>query len=124
MRLTRQALGRKAERAVAEYLIQDGFVLLAQNLRLGALEIDLLAKKGGLVAVVEVRTRGAGSFAGPFASVTPKKRATLLRATHRLWRERLSAMSDVERVRIDVAAVTFDGDRATIEYAAGAIVAG
>lgn len=124
MRRTRHALGREAERVVAEYLVKDGFVLLAQNLRLGALEIDLLAKKGGLVALVEVRTRGAGSFQGSLASIGPKKRATLLRAAERVWRERLSSMADVERMRIDVAAVTFDGEAATIDYVPAAIVSG
>ena len=124
MRLTRHALGREAERVVAEYLVNDGFVLLAKNLRLGALEIDLLAKKGGLVALVEVRARGAGSFQSSLASIGPKKRATLLRAAERVWRERLSSMPDVERMRIDVAAVTFDGGAATIDYVPAAIVDG
>lgn len=61
---------------------------------------------------------------GPLASITPKKRDTLLRAAERLWRERLATMTQIERVRIDVAGVTFDGESATIDYVAGAIVGG
>lgn len=104
------------------YLEARGFKVLARNLRLGPLEIDIVARQGPLVAVVEVRSRGAGSFTGPFASVTPAKRKNLLRAAERLWRDRLRGSLDIQRVRIDVAAVTFEGDVARIAYQAGAIV--
>ncbi|MDP8999048.1 MAG: YraN family protein [Myxococcota bacterium] len=113
--------GRRAELAVADYLVAQGFALIARNLRLGALELDVVAQRGGLVAVVEVRTRGGGSLEGPFESISPAKRARLLRAVDRLWRERLSGMSNVERVRIDAAAVTFAGGQTSVEYVAGAV---
>ena len=71
------------------YLEARGYRLLARNLRLGALELDLVMRQGPLVAIVEVRTRGAGSFTGPFASVTPTTRTRLLRAADRLWRDTL-----------------------------------
>ena len=47
----------------------------------------------------------------------------MLRAADRLWRTRLAAMRDVERLRIDVAAVRFEDGRAHVEYVAGAIAA-
>jgi Holliday junction resolvase-like predicted endonuclease len=72
--------------------------------------------------VVEVRTRGAGSLTTALESVTPQKRARLLRATERLWTSRLKAKEDVHKVRIDVAAVTFDGEETRVEYVEGAIV--
>ena len=74
--------------------------------------------------IVEVRTRGKGSFTSALESVTPRKRDRLLRATDRLWREKLSKLAGVERVRIDVAAVTFDGETTSVEYIEGAIVGG
>lgn len=118
----RRAVGRRAEDAVAAHLEAQGYRVLARNLRLGALELDLVVRRGPLVAIVEVRARGRGSYAGPFASVTPVKQARLLRAADRLWRERLRGTPGVERVRLDVAAVTFDGETARIVYQAGAIV--
>lgn len=120
--MDRRAIGRRAEDAVATFLEAHGYAILARNLRLGVLEIDLVARQGQLVAIVEVRTRGRGSFTGPFASVTAAKRATLLRAAERLWREKLRGMRDVERVRIDVAGVTFEDGEAKIAYQQGAIV--
>jgi putative endonuclease len=115
--------GRRAERAVEELLVARGFDILARNLRLGALEIDLVARLGPLVAVVEVRSRGTSSYQRALASITPKKRATLLRAAERLWRERISKMADVERLRIDVAAVSFARGETHVEYIEGALTA-
>jgi putative endonuclease len=113
--------GRRAEAAVADYLVANGFDVLARNLRLGALELDIVARRGALVVVVEVRTRGPTAFQTAFESVTAEKRARLHKAVERLWREKLDAMTDVERVRIDVAAVTFTGGRTAVEYVEGAI---
>lgn len=118
---TRASLGRRAELAVADYLVAAGFELLGQNVRLGALELDLVARKGPLVVVVEVRTRGGTAFETAFESIGPAKRARLQRAVGRLWRERLHEMSGVERVRIDVAAVTFEAGKTLVEYVEGAV---
>jgi putative endonuclease len=115
------AVGRNAEEAASAHLIAQGWTILARNMRLGALELDIVARKGPLVAIVEVRTRGPSSFAGAFASVTGVKRARLLRATDRLWRFRLRGMAGVERVRIDVCAVSFGPEGARVEHHAGAI---
>ena len=113
--------GREAEELAAERLAANGFRLLWRNLRIGALEIDIVAKKADLVVVVEVRARGPGSFEKPLASVSRTKRRTLLRAVRALWKGRLAKMADVRRVRIDVAAVTRDAAGAsTLEWIAGA----
>ncbi|HZU82781.1 MAG TPA: YraN family protein [Polyangiaceae bacterium] len=117
----RHRLGRRAELAVADYLVARGFSVLARNLRLGRLELDVVARRGGLIVVVEVRTRGPGSFERAFESVSRTKRARLARAVERLWRERLARMPSVDRVRIDVAAVTFEEQRTLVEYIEGAL---
>jgi putative endonuclease len=90
----------------------------------GNLEIDLVAQSGPLVVVVEVRTRGAGSLTTALESITAQKRARLLRATERLWTSKLKARQDVQKVRIDVACVTFDGQQTEVEYVEGAVVGG
>jgi putative endonuclease len=117
----RTALGRRAEQAVADWLEARAFTLLGRNVRLGALELDVVARKGPLVVVVEVRVRGAGSYERPFESIGPMKQRRLLRAVARLWRDRLAAMPEVQRVRIDVAAVRFEGDEALVDYVEGAV---
>ena len=113
--------GREAEAAAADKLRANGFHVLWQNLRIGALELDLVAKKGDLVVVVEVRARGPGAYEKPLASISRTKRRTLLRGVRALWKGRISKMPDVTRLRIDVAAVTRNTEGAmTIEWIAGA----
>lgn len=121
----RRALdGRLAEEVVADYLFARGFAVLGQNVRLGHLEIDLVAQRGPLVVIVEVRTRRPGALTGPLASVTSEKRRNLLRATERLYRRHLRHRSEVERLRIDVAGVHFGPQGASVNYVEGAVVAG
>jgi putative endonuclease len=119
--LSRHEIGARAELAVADFLFARGFVVLARNVRLGSLELDVVARRGDLVVVVEARTRGPGSMTRALESVSHSKRVRLRRAVARLWRESLRRMPGVDRVRIDVAAVTFTGRGASIEYVAGAL---
>lgn len=106
---------------MADFLFARGFQILGRNVRLGPLELDIVARHDGLVVATEVRTRGPGALVRAFESVTRTKRLRLLRAVRRLWREQLSKMSGVQRVRIDVAAVTFVGTTTQVEYVEGAL---
>lgn len=120
--MDRFAKGRGAEDIAARTLEADGFRILWRNVRIGALEVDLVAKKDDLVVIVEVRARGPGAFDKPLASITRDKRRHLLQAARGLWRGRLKKMTDVLRVRIDVVAIADDGAGATsIEWIKGAI---
>jgi putative endonuclease len=119
--LNRAELGARAELAVADFLYASGFDLLAQNLRLGHLEIDVVARQGPLLVMTEVRARGPGALVGPFASITRTKRARLFKAAHRLWRRHPEWTTGIERVRLDVAAVHFIGRETQIEYIPGAL---
>jgi putative endonuclease len=119
--VTRVELGRRAESAAADYLFARGFEVLGRNVRLGALELDLVARYGDLVVVAEVRTRGDGARVGPFESVTRAKRARLKRAAERLWREQFAAAKEVKRMRIDVVAITFIAGTTLVEHAEGAV---
>lgn len=120
MESTKIEKARAAERAVARYLQQHGYQIVAVNLREGPLEIDLVARRRELILVVEVRTRGSGAWTTAFGSVLPKKRERLRRAARRLWRARYAKDSSVARMRIDVAAVTFTANGPQISYCPGA----
>jgi putative endonuclease len=102
-------------------LIAQGFAILARNLRVGALEIDIVARRGSLVVAVEVRTRGPGAYERALESIGPAKQARLVAAVERLWSSRLARMPDVDRVRIDVAAVRFERGQTLVEYVPDAV---
>jgi putative endonuclease len=116
----RRALGARAEALVVKYLVAQGFEIVAQNLRIGALEIDVVARDGPVVAVVEVRTRGAGSLTSGLGSVDARKRERLRRAGERLWQRRYRRDLSVDRLRFDVASVRLDVEPPVIEYVVAA----
>ncbi len=122
--VNRHTIGRGAEDLAASHLEAEGFRILWRNVRIGPLEIDLVAKQGDLVIIVEVRSRGPTAHQGPLASITWKKRKMLLRACRGVWRGRLKKMPDVHRVRIDVVAITSRPEGPSVEWIRGAIADG
>jgi putative endonuclease len=96
--------------------------ILATNLRLGRLELDVVARDHDTVVVVEVRHRGAGAWQTGLESIAPVKARRVREAGERLWRERFLRDPAVSRMRFDVAVVTFDArGNAQIEYTRGVI---
>jgi putative endonuclease len=80
----------------------------------------VVARLDTVVAVVEVRTRGATSWTTAFGSVDRKKQLRLRRAGERLWQRRYKHDPSVERLRFDVASVRLDTDPPSVEYAVAA----
>ena len=117
---TRGALGARAEGVVARYLEAAGFSIVARNLRIGLLEIDIVARHADLIAIVEVRTRGATAWTSGFGSLTAAKRARIRRAGLRLWRQRYRDDPSVAHLRFDAACVHFEATEARVEYAVAA----
>jgi putative endonuclease len=79
-------VGRQGELAVARHLEARGFTVLAQNLRLGHGEVDLLARRGTTLLMVEVKTRAAAGGPPPEASVGSRKRRQMMAAAGLLAR--------------------------------------
>ena len=84
--MNRQSLGRAGERRAWRYLKRQGLRLIARNWRCSAGELDLVARKGDTLVVVEVRSSASSRpFAGaPVHTVGPEKRRRLKRLA-RLW---------------------------------------
>ena len=117
----RPVAGARAEAAVADYLVAQGFQILGRNVRVGHLEIDLVARRDDLVAVVEVRHRSNASWQGPFASISPDKRARIRKAGKILWQRQFLRDPSVSRMRFDAAAVSFGiDDVPSVEYVSAA----
>ncbi|MGA3397692.1 MAG: YraN family protein [Acetobacteraceae bacterium] len=72
------ARGVAAEAAASAALQGDGWVVLAQRLRTEAGEVDMLAERCGMLAIVEVKARP--TLADASAAVSPRQRARLLAA--------------------------------------------
>ncbi|MDO8411619.1 MAG: YraN family protein [Phenylobacterium sp.] len=70
--------GRRAEAWAALWLMARGYRILGFRLRTRLGEIDLLAQKGRVLAVVEVKSRT--TLEAALAAVTPEQRDRLRRA--------------------------------------------
>jgi putative endonuclease len=116
----RRERGARAEALVVAWLVGQGYEIVATNLRIGALEIDVVARLGPVVAVVEVRTRGPTALTSGMGSITRLKRERLRRAGERLWQRRYRRDASVERMRFDVASVRLDLEPPSIEYVVAA----
>ncbi|MHA2620879.1 MAG: YraN family protein [bacterium JZ-2024 1] len=72
-------LGRRGEDFAADYLRRQGYVIVAQNHKIEGLgELDLIARDGGTLVFVEVKTRRGEAFDAVFA-VDASKRKKLKR---------------------------------------------
>ena len=95
--------------------------MVARNLHLGHLELDLVVRKERVIAVVEVRCRGHGAWTTGLGSLTEAKRHKIRRAGERLWQRRYRSDTSVDRLRFDAASVQFDADGvASVEYVTAA----
>ena len=66
-------LGRKGEELAVEHLKMIGYEILAINWFSHHLEIDIIAKDGDELVIVEVKARGSDSYEHPYEAVSNKK---------------------------------------------------
>ena len=98
----RSERGAFGEEQTALYLINRGYRILARNYRRKCGEIDIIAEKDGVIAVVEVKTRKFGSLTEGAAAVTREKQSRIIKAA----RSYLAETGTEAEVRFDVAEVT------------------
>lgn len=101
--MDRQQIGQAAEDAAVVFLESQGLEILYRNFRRRAGELDIVARHGDELIIVEVRKRSSEKFGGAAASVDFRKQAKLRRAAALLLQQRkdLAAL----RVRFDVVAI-------------------
>jgi uncharacterized protein (TIGR00252 family) len=71
------AVGRAAEDAAAQFLTAKGCTVYAQNWRTRWCEIDIIATRGNVVYIVEVKYRGSAVWGSGLEYVTPRKLAQM-----------------------------------------------
>ena len=100
----RQRLGRLGERIARSRLQAKGYSILDTNYRAKAGEIDLVARKDGVLVFVEVRTRTrAGAALGlPEESITPRKKTHLVETAQEYLQQN---NAEGEQWRIDLVAI-------------------
>jgi putative endonuclease len=109
----RSSIGRRGEDLAAQRLIEDGFILLERNYRRAGGEIDLIARKDGLLVFCEVKARASERWGGGWEAVNQIK-VRRLRATAGRWLA--ERKPGPVRIRFDVVSIVFDGPDVTVRH--------
>lgn len=97
---------------MARLLVDRGYTIVEKNLRIGRGEIDIVARRGDLVCLVEVKARRSLARGRPHEAITEAKRRQL-RRLGRLY----AARDPGRRYRFDVATVTWErGGEPVVTY--------
>ncbi len=75
-----QVIGAAGEAAAEKWLEDEEFEILARNWRSGRYELDIVARRGGTLHFVEVKTRDEESWESPEDAITPAKARSLRHA--------------------------------------------
>lgn len=108
-------LGRAGERRAAWFYRLRGYRILKRNVRLKSGEIDLVAKRGRTLAIVEVKTRQSLAAGEGFEAVDRKKRERLVKLASEFVGQR-----DDLQIRYDVVSLYWNGRRFIVSHYADA----
>ena len=111
-------LGKIGEDLAAEYLISQGYRILERNWRSGHKEIDIIALKDDILAVVEVKTRTSEDYGDPDLAVGTMKEQMLVWAADSYVRYK---NLDVD-VRFDIISVILNEREQRLEHIEDAFV--
>jgi len=109
-------LGKKGEELAVEYLEQNGYEILDRNWTFQKAEIDIIAKKESVLAIVEVKTRSSLDFGSPQDFVKPKKIQLLIKAVNAYINYREKDFCDDLNVRFDIIAIHKNKETFAIEH--------
>ena len=94
-------LGKRGEELALGYLKGLGYIILEKNWRTARYEIDIIARDGSTLVIVEVKTRSGNYFAEPEFSVTRQKQKNLIRAANSyVYRKNVT-----DEVRFDIISI-------------------
>lgn len=105
-------LGEKGEDLAVDFLTKQGYEILERNYTFQKAEVDIIAKKEAVLAVVEVKTRSTNVFGNPQDFLKPKQIQRIVKAVDHYV---TSNQMDVE-VRFDIIAIIKNGTQFDIEH--------
>ena len=97
-------IGDIGEDAVCEMLVRHGYEILERNFTVKGGEIDIIAKKNGIIAFVEVKTRKHSPLTTGEDAMTKNKKKHLIYAAERY----LGRLNEPVNARFDVAVAEHD----------------
>jgi len=105
-------LGKIGEQLAIDFLLKNDYDILERNYRFQKAEVDIIAQKEDVLAVIEVKTRSTADFGNPQDFVKPKQIQRLVKAIDEYV---TSNDLDVE-VRFDIIAIIKEAKGFKIEH--------
>ncbi len=94
-------LGEKGEQLAVDFLLKNNYKIIERNYRFDRAEVDIMAQKDDILAIVEVKTRSTTDFGNPQDFVKPKQIQNLVKAVDEYINE-----NDLDlEVRFDIIAI-------------------
>lgn len=112
----RQKLGKLGEELACRHLESIGHTILKRNFRSGHLEIDIISIDHDGIHFVEVKARQKNIQAAPQDNVGYKKQSRITKAALSFLNSRQGLPYGSHECSFDVVAVTFEGDKPTMEW--------
>ena len=105
-------LGKKGEQLAVDYLLKSGYKIIERNYRFDKAEVDIIAKKQDILAIIEVKTRSSIDFGNPQDFVKPKQIKRLVKAV-----DEYITVNDLNvEVRFDIIAIVKENKGFNIEH--------
>lgn len=98
---THNDFGNYAEQLALDYLLKEGYTILAKNFRYQKAEIDIVAEKENIIASIEVKARSTDHFLLPQDAVTKSKMRLIVLATNHF----LEKFNIQKEVRFDIISI-------------------
>lgn len=105
-------LGKKGEDLAVNFLLKNGYEILERNYTFQKAEVDIIAQKKDILAVIEVKTRSTKVFGNPQDFLKPKQIQRIVKAVDNYV---TTNQLDVE-VRFDIIAIVKNANHFDIEH--------
>ena len=105
-------LGKLGEEIAVQYLLDKGYKILERNWYNIHKEVDIIAKDGQDLVIVEVKTRQNNEFGDPDIAVTKRKQRMLIAAANAyIFKNSLDY-----NTRFDIISIVLNGDNPEIDH--------
>ena len=99
-------IGIKGEQIAADFLLNKGYIIVHKNWRSGKKEIDIIASKGDMLVIVEIKTRSSYGFGFPEEAVNRKKQQFLKVAAEAF----ICYNPEYRNIRFDIISILMEGE--------------
>ena len=111
--------GNIGETLAQEYLVQNGYKILATNWHYRHKEVDIIAEKDNMIVFIEVKTRKTSFFGEPEMFVTREKQKSYIQAANAY----INQNNRTEKVRFDIIAIILNSSGQKVKHIEDAFIA-